>query len=803
MEDALKIAIAIADALDKAHRAGVTHRDLKPSNIMLTKSGPKLLDFGLARLDADVRLGREMASESRTITTDGQIVGTLQYMAPEQLEGKKTDARTDIFAFGTVLYEMITGRRAFEGTSSASLVAAILEHEPQSVSETEPQAPPLLDHIVKTCLAKNPDDRWQTAGDLFRQLRWIAATRNNNDKLAAHPPTRISFLRSALLLLFLVTAAVIYEQTYRSPNSGDAHPMRVSLDVTPADSLMFASGARPARSSIAISPNGHHLAFIGTHDKKSNLYIRALDETDAQVVPDSEGVNTVFFSPDGQWIGFFAGRKIRKVAIAGGPPIDVCEAGFLPPLDLSVHPLPWGGSWSIDDTIIYSLGEQGLWQVPSASGTPKQITKPNPGKNELRHVLPHVLPDGKSLLFTIRESGGWDNAEIVVQSLETGMRRSLIRGASDGRYVRTGHLVYMKSGNLMAIGFDLQKLETSGAPVAMVESVMHSVNMYNENFETGEGQFSVSASGNLLFLSGGIHPPLDEMVVTVDREGNENESTIPLGLNYRFSPDGRKVAYADDSQRTAEKHVWVYDIQRNIKTRLTAKGHNGGPVWSPDGKRIAFFAGADISGQRQLFWTAADGTGQPEPLFPNDHPRTATSWSGPGLVYVEYSSGVTYDEIWVLPMIGQRKPVRFLHSPNRNVSHAELSPDGKWMAYHSPPDLYVQAYPAGGDKHLISDKATQGPIFSRDGRELFYGERLSDGESQILSVEIQSGSSFKISKPRPLFKGPYGWTTPTRTWDVSPDGRQFLMLKSLGPSKPVTQIQVVMNWFSELEQRVP
>ena len=465
LQEALGLGMQAADALDKAHRAGVVHRDVKPGNMMLSELGIKILDFGLAKPlpgaspTAGVDLSA-LSTKQKPLTEDGTIVGTFQYMAPEQLEGKEADARTDIFAFGAVLYEMLTGKRAFEGKSQASLIGAIMNSEPAPLSELQPMTPPALERTVKRCLEKAADDRWQTARDLHEELKWIAEGGSEvcvSDPVVATPPSlwkRALTVGLAVLLGAVVTGIAVWSLM----RSGPAAPVPLTrFGITlPADQRLTNTG----RHAVALSPDGTHLVYVAN----SQLYLRSMDQMEATPIRGTEGTGndagrSLFLSPDGQWVGFWAGGKLKKVSISGGAPVTLCDGGN-----------PYGASWGPEDKIVFGRGPGGILRVSGQGGTPEVLVKMDASEEESGHG-PQILPDGKTLLFTLAVGENWDEAQILVQSLDTGERKVLIEGGSDARYVPTGHLVYALGETVFSVTFDLERLEVTSGPVPIVEGV--------------------------------------------------------------------------------------------------------------------------------------------------------------------------------------------------------------------------------------------------------------------------------------------------------------------------------------------
>jgi eukaryotic-like serine/threonine-protein kinase len=787
LEQVLQFAIEIADALDKAHRKGVTHRDLKPGNIMLTKTGTKLLDFGLAKLKqeaspANVQLS-QLPTANDPLTAKGTIVGTLQYMAPEQLEGKEVDARTDIFAFGAVVYEMATGKKCFEGKSHASLISAIMSSDPPPMSSLQPMTPPAVGRVVKKCLAKEPEKRWQGASDLCDELKWIAEGGGQAAKVTAleaqpHRKRWRSWLPWAASLILAATIAAIAiwsRQPVQQPVT------RFAITLPPSQRL--AALDQPA---IAISPDGKNTVYVAVQAGNQQLFLRPLDSQEAKPIVGTEGAIDPFFSPDGQWIGFFAGGKLKKVSLSGGAAIPLTSVST-----------PGGASWSSQGTIALqaTIGASvGLQQVSQEGGTPRPLTKVGRG-GEPNHGWPEFLPGGKALFFARSPVyGAWGNAQIAVQIAGTGEPRDLVAG-SEPRYAATGHLLVARVGTLMAAPFDARSLELTGVAVPALEGVMQS------NF-TGAAQYSVSSTGTLVYIPGGLAAS-ESRLVWVSRNGEEQ--LLPVAPhNYQFprvSPDGGRVAVAIAEQ---EQQIWVYDLSRDTLTRLTFDGiTNNTPAWSSDGKRIAFNSDR-ATGPLNLYWRASDGSGDAERLTTSDYLNAPGSFSPDGqLLAFQDNNPETGRDIWVL-RLSDRKAQPFLRTPYEDTA-PKFSPDGKWLAYSSNEsgrrEIYVKPYAGpGGGKWQISTDGGQEPVWNPKGHELFYRNG-----GKIMTVEVVTKSGFSVGKPRMLFEGPYLPTSASFPfYDVSPDGQRFLMLKPSEQAQAApTQINVVLNWFEELKQKVP
>jgi Tol biopolymer transport system component/predicted Ser/Thr protein kinase len=786
LEQVLQYAIEISDALDKAHRKGVTHRDLKPGNIMLTKSGTKLLDFGLAKLQQEAAPANALLSELPTakdpLTAQGTILGTLQYMAPEQVEGKEVDARTDIFAFGAVVYEMATGKKAFEGKSQASVMGAIMHLDPPPMSSLTPMTPPALDRVVKKCLAKEPDDRWHAAKDLCDELKWIAGS---GSQAAPIPIAQVRGMgalgRRGLIfgvgVSLLVALATGFAVWILKP-SPSLQVSRLTITLPPGQQL----AGLDSGPAVALSRDGTQLAYVARQGGMQRVYLRAMDTLEASPIPDTEGGVSPFFSPDGKWVGFFAGGKLKKVSVNGGAAMPIGDAS-----------IPQGANWGTQGMIAFSpTTVAGLLQVSDAGGTPQPLTRL--AKGDISNRWPEFLPGGKAVLFASGPSAlNFNSAWVAIVAVGTGERRNVIQGGMNPRYALSGHLIYAQEGSLMAMPFDPQRLTTAGSPVPVAVGVRQSP-------ANGAAQYSFSATGTLVYLAGGVQSAQSRLV-WVSRNGAEQTLAAPARayLNPRLSPDGGRIAATIAEQ---ESQIWLYDLSRDTTTRLTFEGYaNAAPTWTPDGKRIVF--DSNRGGPSNLFWQLADGSGGLEPLNSSQYLQVPMSWSPDGQLLAFFEVGPTTGrDIWVL-RLADRKAQPFLRTPF-NECAARFSPDGRWLTYMSDEsghnEIYVQPFPGPGGKWQISTDGGTEPMWNRNGRELFY--RSGD---KMMAVDIATQPGFAAGKPRMLFEGQYRLTPGTApNYDVSPDAQRFLMLKpSESAETTPTQINVVLNWFEELKQKVP
>ena len=784
IDEALPIARQIADALEAAHDSGVVHRDLKPANIKLRPDGTvKVLDFGLAKL-ATSGPGLTSApgiTASPTLTTPamtgiGMILGTAAYMSPEQARGRVVDKRADIWAFGCVLYEMLTGARAFAGDDATDVVASIIKSDLQW-SVLPADTPPAVRTVLRGCLQKDPKQRVRDIGDVRLALEGgFVVTADAGT--APSSASRSGGIRRALpwvagIVLGSVLTGLGAWIVLGSGVSAPALERRFALTLSESERLPAATG-----TLVGISPDGQTLTYRASRNGVFRLYRRAMDQLEAVPIGDVGAGEAPFFSPDGQSIGFFLGNTLKRVSVSGGPSQTVAELPFA----------ARGSSWGPDDTIVVALREGGLMRVPAAGGTPMPLATADTGR---QLWYPQILPGGRAVLFTSSE-GRPDAGELEILLLDTGERRTLLPG-SGGRYVPTGHLVFVSGGTLWAVEFDLGRLAVVGTPVPAMEGV---------RVEGGGAvQFAVADDGTLVYLPGGTGTAALQLV-WVDREGREEPINAPPRryLYPRISPDGTRLAL---DVRDQENDIWTWDIVRNTLTRLTFDpAFDQYPAWTRDGRRVMFFSAREKT--LAPFWQAADGTGAVERLGTDPRPLDQGSLSPDGKrLILRAISPNTRDDIVMLTLDGERRIEPLLGTPflERN---AELSPDGRWIAYQSDEsgrfEIYVRPFPRVDDgRWQISTGGGTHPLWGPDGRELFY----IAGNGALMTVPIQAATGFSAGNgTRLLDVSEYINTNVGRNYNISPDGRRFLMLKDQEGSGGA-QINVVLNWFEELKRLVP
>jgi serine/threonine protein kinase/Tol biopolymer transport system component len=779
----------IADALDKAHRQGIVHRDLKPGNVMLTKSGVKLLDFGLAKMVAPsaARSGASLTAlptEARgsNLTEEGTILGTFQYMAPEQLEGRDADARTDIFAFGAVLYEMATGRKAFSGRSQASLISSIMGSEPPAVSTVAPMAPVAFDRVVRTCLAKDPDDRWQTAHDIGVQLKWIQeGSSAAAAPLSPAPPRKRTAAILPWLVAALATAGMIVLAVRDRLRPVPQPPAVVRFGILPPEKTTFTPPGEHAASQFAVSPDGRSVAFVASlPGSRSLLWVRPFDSLVATSIPGTEEAIHPFWSPDGRSIGFFTPTALKRVELSGGIPQKLCDtAGGR------------GGSWNGAGIILFAdSAATPIFQVPDTGGEPEPVTRLDASRGDISHRYPSFLPDGRHFFYFLRGSKR-ELQGIYVSSLDSPQSRLVLKSDSLGVYASPGYLLTVRQARLVAYPFDEKTLQAGPRPLSVAESVPAGA-------PPGYAPFAISPNGVLAYSSTFIR---GRELVWFDRSGKKL-ATIGEPGDYStpdLSPDEKRFAVSMRETTQANTDIWIFDSARGAWSRFTFDAANDrAPLWSPDGSRIVF--GSAARGLLDLWEKPSSGTGEPRLRVATAEEKFPTDWSRDGrfVVYHTFRGKGAWD-IWVAPMDGE-KPFLFLDSRFTEVQ-GRISPDGRWMAFSSDEsgryEIYVTDFPEKRGRWQLSTNGGLQPSWRADGKEVFY----VTPDQALMSVAVRGGETFEAAPPVALFKANFPPWVPAywRYYCPSQDGQRFLVT-ALVPEASASPINVVLNWTAGLKK---
>ncbi|MCI0698129.1 protein kinase [candidate division KSB1 bacterium] len=764
IDEAIKFAMQIVEGLQAAHEKGITHRDIKSANVMITDKGQvKIMDFGLAKL----------ARGGTMLTKEGMTLGTAAYMSPEQARGEVVDHRTDIWSLGVVLYEMISGRLPFRGEYEAAMMYSILNEEPEPLTSLRSNVPMDLERVVAKMLAKNPAARYQHVDELPVDLKSIDLSAAGTSKTSAAKVARQSEKQSAfwlraipwgiavLMTLVALIAILVLQRPTPAPVKRSNITLPESAPIAPIGSAPLGVG-HPA---LALSPDGTNLVYVADLAGKTQLYRRSMDQFEAVPLPGTEGAYNPFFSPDGQWIGFFTGNSMKKFSILVGEPILLCDV---------INPS--GASWGSDGRIIFSHDDgQTLSWVLESGGTPQVLSE-----KQFWNAWPEILPGGKAVLVSSGQG-------INLISLETSEKKTLLKRGYNPKYISTGHLVYALGGRLEAVPFDLNNLKVIGSPVPVLNNVRMEATL-------GATQYAISNDGTLVYLPGVFQGK--NTLLWLDRKGHAQPLQFPAETDgtFQLSPDGKRLAIAIQN---AKRDVWIFDLLRGSRSRLTIDGNNWFPVWTPDGKWVAF--GSDRTGAYNIFMQSADESGEIKQLTTSETYHSPSSWSPDGKLLAFEETGQSYD-IYLLSIDGESKKQPFA-TTRFNEWGLAFSPDGRLIAYTSDEqgqyEIYVQPYPQTGERWRISTEGGDAPVWSRSSRELFY----RNGR-KWMAVRYSTDPKFSFELPKLIFEGDYlnVWG---RSYDVSPDGQRFLLLKSSEEPSRQTQLNVVTNWFEELKRKAP
>jgi serine/threonine-protein kinase len=800
-EEALRFATNLCEALEAAHEKGIIHRDLKPANVKIAPDGKlKVLDFGLAKAlegstaAASISNSPTLIANTFAATNAGVILGTAAYMSPEQARGIAVDHRTDIWAFGCVLYEMLTGRQAFQGELVSDVLASILARE-ADYTLLQPQLHPRLKEAIRRCLEKDRKRRWQAIGDVRIEIQHVMTNPHGSDVPSVNAMARPPLWRRALPIV--ITAIAVAAGTYAiTANFHSPAPALVARFPVVIEGRRFNVGS--ARHVLAMSPQGTDIVYVAD----SQLYLRKMGEMEPRRIQGTENTNTPFFSPDGQWLAFYsqAQNQIKKVAISGGASVTVSQA-----------PQPSGASWSRTDEMFIGAGSEGILRISATNGKAETVIRVDAGEEA---QSPQLLPDGENVLFTLAPKGAvaerWNKAQIVVQSLKTGRRQVLVVGGADARYVRSGHIVYGdgQGPGVLAVPFDIKSMRVTSGPVPVLESVARST-------LGGAVQMSFAENGSLVYAPGFTSTSGGRILALTDRFGQMKAFPITPAEYFhpRISPNGKQLVVEIDDGKDAA--IWIYDLDgATAMRRLTFGSADRFPLWSPDGQSIVFQS--DREKDLGLFRQRADGSGTAERLTRAEEKveHVPQCWSPDGKTLIFSVANGSDGSLWSVSVDRGSQPILLIDRTVPNQIAASLSPDGRWIAYTAidgvQRNVYVQPVPPTGAKYQVTADGGISPIWSPDGKQLIYSQNPGSGIGNLASVDVQMRAGFVFGKPLPLpIKGFWhnGRAGRPRGFDMTPDGKQFIVMVSADDAtsnvRSTQQLNVVLNWLEELKQRVP
>jgi serine/threonine-protein kinase len=792
LKEALDVCRQLAEALEAAHEKGIIHRDLKPANIKITPDGKvKVLDFGLAKA---LEVARSPAEDGETATLSpdmtqaGVVMGTAPYMSPEQASAKPLDTRTDIWSFGCVMYEAFTGKRSFSSNSTAELLVAILDRDPDWTL-LPASVPQNVGRLLRRCLAKDPRGRLRDIGDARVELEETLAGRFADTTAKTPPSGRGRILLAGIVTGLVALAGVALWITRGAIAVPPARVARFSFDLPSGSRLSPAYDVH-----IAFSHDSKELLYPTTFPPPRTIYSRHLDHLETQPLPGVKEFANPFYSPDGRWLAMadYQKRYLLKVPLSGGAPTPLVPVVF-----------PFSGAWGADGYLYWTNSMVGgVVRTSQSGGKIEPVTELDLEKQERVHRFVRLLPGGRSMIYTVAagDMDSFDDARIDVYNLDSKKPKPLVRGGTSARYSPSGHIVYARGGSLYAVRLDQSNLEVAGPTVKVLDGVLMSTS-------TGSAYYDISPAGDLAYAPGPVENG-GRALVWVDRQGQVTRLPLPPRpyLNQRISPDGKLIAFEVEGPN---HDFYVHDPARGVTTRMTADGLSHGPIWSPDGKHIAYRSWKE--GMMTLYWMPADRSGPAERLNKTPGWQQPVSFSpdGQSLIFDQNNAASRSTNMWLLPMTGEREP-RPISSSQFTEAAGKFSPDGKWIVYCSTesgkPEVYVQPFPGPGPKIQISSEGGMDPVWRRDGKEVFY--RNGD---KMMSVSVATGPPFRAGRPRMLWEEEYMFSPSsscgikgpsTTSYDVSPDGEHFLMTKDNDQNLYSTRIVVVLNWAEELKTLV-